>query len=83
MKSRRRSASVREYRGTFAFRKLHESAILHIYDARERVDFEARLDGEPKRIAVILTDLELEIGFAFFQGEEVAEELTREVGGGR
>lgn len=80
VRSRRRSELTREYRGTFAFRKQHEAAIIRIYQERERVEFEGPLEGGRTRLAVVLTDVELEIGFVFFQGEEAVEELRGAVG---
>ena len=80
VRSRRRSELTREYRGTFAFRKQHEPAIVRLYESRERVEFEGRFDGVRTRLDVVVTDVELEIGFVFFQGEEAVQELRATVG---
>lgn len=80
LRSRRRNELTREFRGTFAFRKQHEAELIRIYESRERVAFEGPFEGGRTRLEVILTDLELEIGFVFFQGEEAVQPLRATAG---
>lgn len=80
VRSRRRNELTREYRGTFAFRKQHEADFVRIYESRERVTFEGRFEGERTKLDVVVTDLQLEIGFVFFQGEEAVQPLRATAG---
>lgn len=67
-RSRLRTETVREYRGTFAFARMDEAAFLELLAARKEVEFEGMIDGERKSLKVMLTDVSLVTGMAYFQG---------------
>ena len=68
VRSRRRNATTSDYRGIFAFRAQHESEMLSLFEARQPVEFEGALDGEPGRLMVTLLSLDPVSGIAFFEG---------------
>lgn len=65
---RRRNETEREYRGVFAFAREHEARLVELLGAREPVEYQGLIDGEPRRLRVRLTDLSLTSGMAYFQG---------------
>ena len=69
VRSRLKSETDHEYRGTFAFRSSDEPAILRLLDSREVVEFEGPIHGEQKRLQAFLTDVSLERGLVYFQGK--------------
>jgi len=65
---RRRTDSDLEYRGTFAFRRQHEPAIIELCNSRLEVEYEGAIGDASRKLRVVLTDLSLERGIAYFQG---------------
>jgi hypothetical protein len=67
VRSRRRSETHVEYRGAFAFRREHEAAIVQLLESREPVEYRGLVEGDRRRMKVIVTDLAPEAGLAYFQ----------------
>lgn len=65
---RRRNETECEYRGVFAFALEHEARLVELLAAREPVEYQGMIDGEPRRLRVRLTDLSVTSGMAYFQG---------------
>lgn len=68
VRARRRNETEREYRGVFAFPREHETRLVELLAAREPVEYQGMIDGEPRRLRVRLTDLSVTSGMAYFQG---------------
>ena len=64
---RYRSRGVREWRGTFAFHLDDEPRIARLTETRIPVIFEGLIDGEAKRLEVMVTDMQPEQGLAHFE----------------
>jgi len=78
VRSRRRSPTISEYRGLFAFRSEHENDMLSLFEARRPVEFEGVVDGEKLRLTVTLISLDPVSGIAFFEGSgESADEFRQ------
>lgn len=67
VRSRRRGETDREHRGVFAFRRAHEEAIVELLESREAVEYQGVVEGERRRMKVIVTDLAPDMGLAYFQ----------------
>jgi hypothetical protein len=68
LRARRRSPSTFDCRGVFAFRPQHENEMLRLFGARQPVEFEGVVEGEPTRLMVTLVSLDSVSGVAFFEG---------------
>lgn len=66
--SRRVSEDHREYRGAFAFRAQDTPAIVRIFDSATVVQYEGPIDGEHRRLQVVVTDISFDRGIAYFAG---------------
>ncbi len=64
---RYRGQGVREWRGTFAFQFQEEPAVARLATNRIPATFEGMIDGEPKRMEVIVTDVQSSQGLAHFE----------------
>ena len=67
-KSRRRNRDQQDWRGTFAFRRQHDQAVVDLFEARKPVVFEGLVDGELRKLEVRITSFTLRAGLAFFEG---------------
>ena len=70
VRSRRRSESIREYRGTFVATRENDAKLVHFLKSRERIHFEGVVDGQLATLTVIVTDVSPATGMVFFQAAE-------------
>ena len=66
--SRRVSESRLEYRGVFAFRAEHTAEVVRLLDSGEVVEYEGPIGDENMRLQVVVTDVSIETGLAYFAG---------------
>jgi hypothetical protein len=67
--SRRASEDRREYRGTFAFRAEDTPAFARLVDSGEIVEYVGQVDRERDGLHVLVTDVSLDQGIAYFMGK--------------
>ena len=67
-RSRRRDQQREDWRGTFAFRAEHEPAVAALVREGRPVVYEGVVDGEPRRVRVVVLSLVPTAGTAFFEG---------------
>jgi hypothetical protein len=66
VRSRRRSNSAVEYRGTFVSTREHDGTLSGFLETREKVEFQGVIDGERATLRVIVTDVSPITGMVFF-----------------
>jgi hypothetical protein len=67
--ARRASEDRREYRGSFAFRAEDTPAFARLLDSGEIVEYVGLVDRERNGLHVLVTDVSLDRGIAYFMGK--------------
>jgi hypothetical protein len=67
--SRRASETRREYRGAFAFRAEDTPVIARLMDSGQIVEYVGQIDQGHNALQVLVTDVSLDRGIAYFMGK--------------